>query len=375
MSIFVLMAGGTGGHLFPAMALAQELRRRGHIIHLMTDERVTHYGDAFPARETHVVPSATPSIRNPLKFLRAGVLILAGIFSAWRKLKRIDPDAVIGFGGYPVFPPVMAASLMGIPGILHEQNAVMGRANRALARFADVLALSFENTKFAERYGISKVVTGNPVRDRVREVAKSVGYTPVKTNGVIRLLVFGGSQGARVFGDLVPPAIAELPEKLRKRLRVTQQCRAEDLERVTEAYRAAKVNVELATFFTDLPERMADCHMVICRSGASSVAELCVLGRPAIMIPLPGSLDADQKNNAMFLEDAGGGWVVEQATVSPQSLATRLAGLFEEPQALTDAAAAAKKLGQPQAVDILAATAERVAAGLSDPARIGDKNA
>lgn len=361
MSTFVLMAGGTGGHLFPAMALAQELRRRGHIIHLMTDERVTQYGDRFPARDIHVVPSATPSIRNPLKFLKAGFTILGGIASAMGKLRRIDPDAVIGFGGYPVFPPFLAASLLGMPGVLHEQNAVLGRANKALARFAENLALSFENTKFADKYPVAKTLTGNPVRDRVREAAESASYSPIQKGKAIRVLIFGGSQGARVFGELVPPAVAELPDALKKRLRVTQQCRPEDLEQVTESYRAAKVDVELATFFDDLPERMVDSHLVICRSGASSVAELAVLGCPAIMVPLPGSLDADQKNNAMFLEQAGGGFLVEQDTVSPQSLAKRLETLFNEPEILTEAARQAKLLGQPNAVERLADLAEKTA--------------
>lgn len=358
MSTFVLMAGGTGGHLFPAMALAEELRRRGHIIYLMTDERVAYAGDKFPAREIYIVPSATPSIRNPLKFLRAGFVILRGLAVAWVRLRRIDPDAVVGFGGYPVFPSFLAASLMGFPGILHEQNAVMGRANRALARFANKLALSFEYTRLADNYAVEKVVTGNPVRDRVREVAKSVGYSPMSKTGVIRLLIFGGSQGARVFSDLVPAAIAELPVALRKRLRVTQQCRREDLERVAEAYRVAKVNVELAAFFDDLPERMADSHLVISRSGASTISELAVLGRPAIMVPLPGALDGDQRNNARFLDDAGGGWLVMQDTLSPQSLAKRLAELLAEPQILTDAAARAKELGHPLAVEELADLAE-----------------
>lgn len=361
MSTFVLMAGGTGGHLFPAMALAEELRRRGHVTYLMTDERVSYAGEKFPARETIVVPSATPSIRNPLKFIRAGFVILRGVSVAWRELRRLDPDAVIGFGGYPVFPSFLAASLMGVPGILHEQNAVLGRANRALARFADRLALSFSQTQRAEKYALDKVVTGNPVRDRVREVAKGVTYTPLRKDGVARLLIFGGSQGARAFSDLVPPAIAQLPVEIRKRLRVTQQCRVEDLERVAEAYRVAKVNVELAAFFDDLPERMADSHLVICRSGASTISELAVLGRPAILVPLPGALDGDQRNNARYLTDAGGGWLVEQDTLSPQSLAKRLADMLTEPQILTDAAIRAAGLGRPLAVEKLADLAEAVA--------------
>jgi len=360
MSVFVLMAGGTGGHLFPAMALAQELRRRGHVIHLMTDHRVGSYGSDFPAADIHIVPSATPSLSNPLKFVAAGFRILWGTGVAWGKLARIRPDAVIGFGGYPVFPPFLAASLSGIPGILHEQNAVMGRANRALARFARVLALSFAETKFAEASKTEKVVTGNPVRDAVRAVA-GTPYPQLGERDGIRLLVFGGSQGARAFADLVPSAIATLPQDLRQRLVVTQQCRAEDLDRVAEAYRQAKVNVELAAFFNDLPVRMANSHLVISRSGASTIAELTVVGRPSILIPLPGAIDADQKNNALFVDRAGGGWIAEQATLSPLSLGTRLASLLGEPSALQGAAIAAKTLGQPAAVERLASLAERVA--------------
>jgi len=361
MSIFVLMAGGTGGHLFPAMALAQELRRRGHVIHLMTDERVANYGDKFPARDIHVVPSATPSLSNPIMLFKAGMIIVGGVFVAWQKLREIRPDVVVGFGGYPVFPPFLAARLLGIPGVLHEQNAVLGRANRALARFANALALSFEFTSFADRFKVDQVETGNPVRDRVREAAAGIGYSILRENEAVRLLVFGGSQGARVFSDLVPAAIATMPEAIRKRLLITQQCRPEDLERVTAIYREAKVNVELAAFFDDLPQRMAEAHLVICRSGASTIAELTVLGRPSIMIPLPGSLDADQANNAAFVEASGGGWLEEQATVSPQSLATRLEELIGEPQLLAEAAENAKLLGQPEAVERLADLAEKTA--------------
>lgn len=359
MSRFVLMAGGTGGHLFPAMALAQELRRRGHDIQLMTDHRVAAYGDKFPASATHIVPSATPSVSNPIKFVLAGLKIVWGIGVAWGKLGNIKPDAVIGFGGYPVFPPFVAAKLRGIPGILHEQNAVMGRANRALGKMARVIALSFSRTSKAEAFADKSQLVGNPVRDRVRGVAR-VPY-PALDGGVVRMLVFGGSQGARVFSELVPPAIAELPPELRSRLLITQQCRAEDLDRVAEIYRQAKVNVELAAFFDDLPERMAASNLIVSRSGASTIAELTAIGRPAILVPLPGAIDADQKNNALVMEAAGGGWIAEQATLTPQSLATRLASLLSDPAELQRAAAAAKSLGQPDAVVKLADVAERLA--------------
>ncbi|HLV82646.1 MAG TPA: undecaprenyldiphospho-muramoylpentapeptide beta-N-acetylglucosaminyltransferase [Devosia sp.] len=357
MTKFMLMAGGSGGHLFPAMALAQELMRRGHAVELMTDHRVDSYGGDFPAAAIHVVPSATPSLRNPIKFVTGGITILRGIAVAFGLLNKSKPDCVIGFGGYPTFPPFVAASLLGIPGILHEQNAVMGRANRALARFADMLALSFANTRFADGQALEQVLTGNPVRDQVRAAARAP-YPALSKTGPIRIVVFGGSQGAKAISDIVPVAIAGLPETLRPRLQIVQQCRAEDLDRVAEVYRRAKINVELAAFFTDLPERMAQAHLVIGRSGASTIAELTVLGRPAILVPLPGAIDADQKNNAMVMAAAGGGWVAEQATLSPQSLGSRLTELLTDPASLSTAAEAARSLGQPRAVEKLADLAE-----------------
>lgn len=364
MKTFALMAGGTAGHLFPAMSLAEELRRRGHAVILMTDERVGGQGGAFPAREVLVIPSATPSIRNPWRFFLAGLRITRGIGVATLALRRIRPDAAVGFGGYPVFPPFLAAFLLGIPGILHEQNAVMGRANRALARFAKAIALSFVDTRFTKNYANKTVPTGNPVRERVREAAESFAYSAPDNDGPLRLVVFGGSQGARAFAELVPPAIALLPDDLRRRILVTQQCRAEDLDRVTAAYREMKVSVELGRFFEDLPERMICSHLVICRSGASSVAELSVLGVPAILVPLPGALDADQKANGLVFESAGGGWLIEQANLSPQSLANRLTELFNTPDLLRQSAARAKQSGRPDAVLRLAELAETIAGRL-----------
>ncbi|MDR3470430.1 MAG: undecaprenyldiphospho-muramoylpentapeptide beta-N-acetylglucosaminyltransferase [Devosia sp.] len=362
MSTVVLMAGGTGGHLFPAMALAQELRRRGHVIHLMTDERVSGYGDNFPARETHIVPSATPSIRDPVKLAVAVAKLGWGTVVAWGMLGRIKADVMVGFGGYPTVPSFLAGRARGVPGIVHDANAVLGRANHLLARHANVLALTFERTAHIEGLEGKVAVTGNPVRDRVRAVADRP-YRPFGATDPIRLLVFGGSQGARAFGELVPPAVGLLPAELRSRLTITQQCRPEDLDRVAEAYRKAKVTVELQSFFTDLPERMAASHLVVSRSGASTVAELCVIGRPAILIPLPGAIDADQKHNALVLDRAGGGFIAEQASLTPQVLAERLQSLLAAPDVLERAAVIAKSLGRPDAVALLADLAEKLASG------------
>ncbi len=362
MGTYVLMAGGTGGHLFPAMALAQELNRRGHQVHLATDERVQAYGGDFPAKQVHIIPAATPSLRNPVKFAGAGFTILRGIVRSFFMLREVRPDGVVAFGGYPCFPPFLAASLMGIPGLLHEQNAVLGRANRALARFAKKLAVQFEQTRGAEKFDLETIVTGNPVRDVVQEFA-GAPFPAVDESAPLRLLVFGGSQGARVFSDVVPVAISALPEEVKKRLLVTQQCRPEDLERVTGVYREARINVELASFFDDLPRRMAASHLVIARAGASSISELGVIGRPAILVPLPGSLDQDQRANATLMEAAGGGWLVDQDTLSPQSLGKRLAHLLQAPELLETAARKARSVGRPDAVARLADATQSLGAG------------
>ncbi len=362
MSQFVVMAGGTGGHLFPAEALARELMKRGHGVQLVTDRRTKHLGDTFPARDVHVVAAATPFIRRPLQFIGAGFTILGGIAASIPLLRRLKPDAVIGFGGYPTFPPFIAAFLLRIPGLLHEQNAVLGRANRALARFATALAVSTEPTRGAEKSPLPKVLVGNPVRENVLAL-QAAPLPPLDTKSEIRLLVFGGSQGARFLSAAVPQAIALLPEDLRRRLAITQQCREEDLQPVAKIYAAARVEVELAAFFTDLPERMAQSHLVIGRAGASTISELAVIGRPSILVPLPGSLDQDQRANAEILAEAGGAVVLDQAGITPESLANELAALLASPEKLATMAARSAATGRPDAVarlaDLAIAVAER----------------
>jgi len=363
MATYVLMAGGTGGHLFPAMALAQELIRRGHEVHLATDERVEEYGSDFPATKTHIIPSATPSLKNPIKFIGAGFKILGGVFSSISMLRQVKPDAVIAFGGYPCFPPFFAASMMRIPGLLHEQNAIAGRANRALARFAKAIAVQFEKTSGFNRSNL--IVTGNPVRDIVIKAAM-IDYPKLDENSPLNLLVFGGSQGARAFSQFLPPVIAALPDHIRSRLQVCQQCRSEDLEQVTRVYSKARINVELATFFADLPQKMAKSHLVIGRAGATTIAELGVIGRPAILVPLPGSLDQDQRANALLMQEAGGGWLVDQDMLSTQSedksptFAKQLEELLGDANMLKTAAKKAKSLGRADAVKRLADTAENL---------------
>lgn len=363
MQSIMLAAGGTGGHLFPAFALAEELGRRGVAVDLMTDMRGDRYGGGFPARKIYQVPSATLASRAP-RDVAATVLTLArGTGAAFRMLGQAKPHAVIGFGGYPTFPPVIAARLRGIPTAIHEQNAVLGRANKMLAKRVNAIATSFERTKFLDGALVAKsVLTGNPVRKAVLEAA-ALGFLPPLPDSAIRILIFGGSQGARFFSDIVPLALFALPDHLRKRLRVVQQAREEDIERVRSAYLEAGIDADIAPFFTDLPARMADAHLVIGRAGASTVAELTAIGRPSILVPLPHALDNDQLNNARRLEESGGAWCIEQRNLSPERLADELEKLLKSPDALAAAAKAAKNAGRPDAVRNLADFALALAEG------------
>lgn len=360
MSIFFVMAGGTGGHLFPAQALAQELNRRGHSVHLATDARAQNYGHDFPAEEIHIIPSATPNLRNPVHLVKSSVTILRGVIKARKILKRVKPVAAIGFGGYPTFPPLLAARSLRVPAGLHEQNAVLGRANRALVRLCNALALTFEGTRYAQNVATRTVVTGNPVRDRVLTLT-GAPYE-MASGDIFKLVVFGGSQGARVFSDLVPEALGLLDADLRRQIKLVQQCRPEDIERVGKAYQAMGLDAELAPFFEDMPALISASHLVIARAGASTIAELGVLGRPALLFPLPGSIDQDQRANARNMEAAGGGWLMDEKTLDAQQLANRLADMVRAPQMLRDAAAAALTLGRPDAVIALADLLEDIGA-------------
>ena len=357
----LLAAGGTGGHLFPAFALAEELTRRGQIVDLVTDERGDRYGTNFPGRAIHQVPSATLASRSVIGVASTASTLGRGVVRALLLLRRLRPCVVIGFGGYPTFPPLAAARLARIPTIIHEQNAIMGRANRSLVRHVTALAASWEGTANVPAEAREKVhVTGNPIRDAVI-AASGRAYPALGPSDPFGLVVFGGSQGARYFSDTVPPALLALPEPTRRRLGVTQQCREEDMERVRAAYTQAGIAANLAPFFADLPERMAKGHLVIARAGASSVAELAVLGRPSILVPLPHSLDNDQLINARRLAEVGGAWCIEQKDLTPARLATEIVALIDSPGRLAAAAGAAKAAGKPQAVRLLADLVEQLA--------------
>jgi UDP-N-acetylglucosamine--N-acetylmuramyl-(pentapeptide) pyrophosphoryl-undecaprenol N-acetylglucosamine transferase len=365
--LVVVAAGGTGGHLFPAEALAAALARRGVTVDLATDERAALYGKDFPARQTHLIPSATVRGRDPLSLARTGLRLASGTWRAYSLFGRLKPAAVIGFGGYPTVPPLLAATWRKIPALIHEQNGVMGRANRFLAPRVTAIATSFPGVLEREPALAAKAThTGNPVRPAVVEAAK-VAYAPPARPGPLRLLVFGGSQGARIMADIVPPAIELLPVALRANLVITQQARAEDLERVRGTFARLGAQADVAPFFADLPARIAASHLVVSRSGASTVAELAAIGRPAILVPLPHALDQDQLANASVLERAGGAIRIDQSGFTPDRLASEIARIAVEPDMLATMAERARAAGALDAADRLAALVLRVA-GLGAPA-------
>jgi UDP-N-acetylglucosamine--N-acetylmuramyl-(pentapeptide) pyrophosphoryl-undecaprenol N-acetylglucosamine transferase len=353
MSVIVLSAGGTGGHLFPAQALAGVLARRGRAIVVMTDSRFANYATAFPGAQIQTVPS------SPLNAITAPFKIMAGIAIAFAKLLKLNPAAVVGFGGYPSVPVMLAANLARFPTAIIEQNAVVGRANRLVMNQVKVMAAAFPIARFAPHDKSKIVLTGNPLRPEV-EALWGAPYDVPQAGGPLRLLVFGGSQGARAMSEIVPAALTRLPHDLKTRLSVVQQCRPEDIETVRQIYANAEIKCDLQSFFTDLPRRMADSHLVIARSGAGTVAELMAIGRPAILVPLPGALDDNQTPNADILARADAGWRVAQADLTPDSLAQMLIRIFAEPRDLARRAACAHAIAVPQAAEKLADVVENL---------------
>jgi UDP-N-acetylglucosamine--N-acetylmuramyl-(pentapeptide) pyrophosphoryl-undecaprenol N-acetylglucosamine transferase len=361
--VVLLSAGGTGGHLFPAEALAHELIERGWKVHLATDGRAERYAGNFPAAAIHSVTSATFGTKNPIALAGAFWRIWTGFRQASRVIAKVKPDVVVGFGGYPTLPPIFAATRRKVPTIIHEQNAVMGRANRALATRVDAIAGGFLKPA-ASDVGLKTVVTGNPVRPSVLDAAKAP-YSNPPVFGTFRLLVFGGSQGAQFFADGVPAAIKLMPEALRRRLKVVQQARPEDAGKVNKAYEQLGIDAEVSPFFTDLAQRIAAAHLVISRSGASTVSEVAVIGRPALFVPYPHALDHDQAANAAALASAGGAQVHQQSTLSPKRLSDLIGGLMNSPEKLSAMAAASRSAGRPDAARILADLTEAIASGKS----------
>ncbi|WP_337266986.1 undecaprenyldiphospho-muramoylpentapeptide beta-N-acetylglucosaminyltransferase [Oryzifoliimicrobium ureilyticus] len=359
--IVFLAAGGTGGHLFPAEALAHKLKERGYQVHLVTDSRAERYAGRFPADEIHVVASATIGSKNPIAVARALMALWKGTRQAKALIRRLKPKVVVGFGGYPTVPPLLAASQLNVPTMIHEQNAVMGRANKMLAGRVKAIAGGF----LPEQGGplaAKTLTTGNPVRPAVI-AASQVPYQPSGPQDPFHLVVFGGSQGAQYFSKTIPTAVSLLDESLRSRLRITQQVRAEDTEMVAGCVARLSLNADTAPFFTDMAERLAAAHLVICRSGASTVSEIAVIGRPAILVPYPHALDHDQAANAAALAATGGAKVIPQAQLSAEKIAAILNKAMSDPARLTEMAAAAKSAGRPNAADLLADMVEAIAAG------------
>ncbi|RMD90493.1 MAG: undecaprenyldiphospho-muramoylpentapeptide beta-N-acetylglucosaminyltransferase [Alphaproteobacteria bacterium] len=369
-----LAAGGTGGHMVPAHVLAGELRERGHEVLLLTDRRGAAVPGLFEDVRTHILESGRMT-GNAMMKLGASVRILMNTRRARRILKDEAPAALVGFGGYPSLAAGLAATAIGVPLCLHEQNAVLGRANRLLAKTCRALALSWTGTARVPGDAVSRaVVTGNPVRETVARLADA-GYAAPEAAGPIHLLVVGGSLGARILSDVVPDALALLPPALRSRLRVTQQCRREDLERVLARYRTADIDGELAPYFTDLPERLGNCHLAIARAGASTIAELATAGRPAILVPLAIATDDHQSANARVLAEAGAAWIMPEDGFDARALAKRLHRLLADSEGLCSAAAAARRLGSADAASRLADLVERIAGvAATSPARRSGKN-
>ena len=351
---FVLAAGGTGGHLVPAFALATELERRGHHVALITDER----GAAIPGKPAsltaHVLPAGRLAGKNPLGWIKALRSILQGRSMALRLFESFEPSCVVGFGGYPARPALLAASTAKIPSVIHEQNAVLGRVNRFLARRVDAIATAYsEVDRLADKHAHKVHLVGNPVRDEVLKL-RDQPFPAFTADGLLRVLVTGGSQGARVLSEVVPDGLAMLPPALRTRLQVTQQCRTEDIDAVRSRYAGHDIPAELGTYFEDMAARLADAHLFIGRAGASTIAELTAVGRPAILVPLPIATDDHQAANTRDITAAGGARAIRQAKFTAVELAKQVQAIAQNPDTLATAAHAAWNCGYPNAVKDLA---------------------
>lgn len=356
---FVLAAGGTGGHIMPAFALATELKKRGHHVALVTDERGAAVPGTFKEGEKHILPAGRLS-GGPVGWLKAARAIWTGRDMAGRLYESFAPSAVIGFGGYPALPALLAAFKAGVPTAVHEQNAVLGRVNRLIAGKVDAVATSYKQVRrLKPGHGDKAHLVGNPVRDEILAL-RSQPFPALTEDGIFRVLVTGGSQGASVLSDVVPDGLAMLPLSFRRRMQVTQQCREEDIERVERRYAELGIPADLATYLPDLPERLGWAHIVIARAGASTIAELTVAGRPAILVPLPIATDDHQTANAKEMAAGGGARVIRQSDFTPSELAKQMQKLGLEPDALMNAAGRARAAGYPEATRDLADLVERL---------------
>jgi len=350
--LILLAAGGTGGHVFPAEALSRELLGRGARVALVTDSRGGKFSDELAVPVYHVRASALGKglITKAFSLVKMGI----GVMQAALLLRKLRPAAVVGFGGYPSVPLLYAAARVGVPIVLHEQNAVMGRANRTLMPMAKLLATSFPHVEGLPPHTKAQMVhTGNPVRPAFATF-RATPYPALEEDGAFRILVLGGSLGAHVFSKIVPKALGLLPKQIRSRLLVTQQCIASDLEDAQAAFAGAGIEAELAPFFKDVPERMAAAHLVIGRSGGGAIAELTAIGCPSILVPFPHGHAGEQMGNAEALAGAGGAWLIPEANFTSEALAVRLESLIEMPSLLAKTATAARGWGTISAADKLA---------------------
>ena len=366
---FVLAAGGTGGHMVPAHALAAELRSRGHGVLLVTDDRGARFPGLFQGIPVHILPAGRLT-KSPVGMVRGLRSLLAGRREARMLYKQGRPDAVVGFGGYPAVPALLAASGMGIPTVLHEQNAVLGRANRFLANDAEAIATAYSEVQKIKRRLQNKVVlVGNPVREEISKLGE-IPFPPFDDYAPFKILVTGGSQGASVLSKVVPEGLGLLSPSLRLRLQVMQQCRPDDIDAVRTRYSDLGIPAELMTYIEDMPAKLAEAHLVIARSGASTVAELTAAGRPAILIPYPEATDDHQTANAQDITQAGGARVIHQPLFTPTALAKQIEAMADDPQALINAAARSLSVGKPHAASNLADLVERIGQGLA-PLEVG----
>ncbi|MEA3050259.1 MAG: UDP-N-acetylglucosamine--N-acetylmuramyl-(pentapeptide) pyrophosphoryl-undecaprenol [Sphingomonadales bacterium] len=364
---YVIAAGGTGGHMIPAHALAEELTRRGHRVALVTDDRGARIPGLFEGVQVHILPAGRLG-GGPAGWLKAVRNIFTGRAMALRLYETFRPSAVIGFGGYPALPALLAARSDRIPCLVHEQNAVLGRVNRLMAGRVDAIATAYaEVDRLSASYADKTQLVGNPVRDEVLAL-RDQPYPELDEDGVFRLLVTGGSQGAAILSRVVPDGLGMLPEHFRRRLQVTQQCRAEDIEQVRSRYAALGIPADLATYIEDMPAKLGWTHLVIARAGASTIAELTTAGRPAILIPLPSATDDHQSANAREMAKAGGARTIRQDRFTPVELAKQMQKLGLDPEALANAAARARAVGRPNAARDLADLVERTGRDLgADP--------
>lgn len=358
----VLAAGGTGGHVFPAQALAEALSARGWRIALLTDSRGTAFGDQIAGLEAYRIKAARIG-GGAWSKIKGLTQLGLGFFQARGILRRLAPSAAVGFGGYPSVPTMWAATGARIPTLIHEQNAILGRANRLLASRIDRIATSFDPALVVgEKDRGKSMLTGNPVRSAIREIANAPYPRRQSEDQPLNLLVFGGSQGARILSDVVPAAIATLPATTRERLQIVQQCRVEDLNRVRQTYSDANLKADLAPFFDDMPQRLAAAHLVIARAGASTIAEVTAAGRPIILVPYKHAMDDHQTANARAIDATGGGWMMPEDVFSDVTLAAKLQTLLTDLELLPAAAAHARAAGWPDAAERLADATEALAA-------------